>query len=526
MPGAWTSCKLEDLATLTIGGDWGKAFEYVDENYVTARCIRASELRGWTQNKGASAALRRIKKDSLIKRKLQIGDILVEVSGGGPEQPVGRTALIDETVLSTNPEEPKICTNFFRLFRPEPNINSAYLQLYLVCFYQSGQINAYQAGSNNLRNLKFANYLTIEVPLPPIAEQRRIVAKIEALFSELDKGIESLETAREQLKVYRQAVLKQAFEGKLTAQWRVENPEAVLSAEDLLSRLRAQRKQSHDDATLAWKRNFEDWQSKNSGQSKPKKPAKPIAIDPVENGEFPVFPKDWLVLRFGALCASIRNGISKKPEGAAGSKILRISAVRPMECALDDIRLIDNEDGIFGDYFLNAGDLLFTRYNGSRAYVGVSALYRGNGDHLFPDKLIQARLAVPIIRPDYLEMAVNCSISREHIEKRIRTTAGQSGVSGSDIKSIPVPVCSPAEQDLIVEKVQSVWQESGRLLVEINHAIQQSEALRQSILKKAFSGQLVPQDPNDEPASALLARIKAEKAARAKPDKRSRKTAA
>ena len=63
--------------------------------------------------------------------------------------------------------------------------------------------------------------------LPPLNEQRRIIAKIDELFSELDKGIESLETAREQLKNYRQAVLKQAFEGKLTAQWRERNKDKL-----------------------------------------------------------------------------------------------------------------------------------------------------------------------------------------------------------------------------------------------------------------------------------------------------------
>jgi type I restriction enzyme S subunit len=83
-----------------------------------------------------------------------------------------------------------------------------------VYFYQSGRINSYQAGSNNLRNLKFTDYLGIQVPLPPRPEQDRIVAKIEALFYELDKGIESLETAREQLKVYRQAAAQAGVRGR------------------------------------------------------------------------------------------------------------------------------------------------------------------------------------------------------------------------------------------------------------------------------------------------------------------------
>ena len=218
LPKTWDSIPLDCLTVHVLGGDWGKSADHDDPDYVCVRCIRASELRDWESEHGSTAALRKIKKSSLISRELRDGDIVVEVSGGGPEQPVGRTALINSTVLAKNPRYPKICTNFFRLLRPAREMNSSFLNLYLKFFYQTGKIAAYQGGSNNLRNLKFNDYLTISVPIPPVAEQRRIVAKIEELFSELDKGIESLKAARAKLNIYRQAVLKHAFEGKLTAQ--------------------------------------------------------------------------------------------------------------------------------------------------------------------------------------------------------------------------------------------------------------------------------------------------------------------
>ena len=76
-------------------------------------------------------------------------------------------------------------------------MNSGFLNYYLKFIYKTGKITAYQSGSNNLRNLKFNEYLSIRIPIPPVAEQSRIVAKIEEHFSELDKGIESLKTARD-----------------------------------------------------------------------------------------------------------------------------------------------------------------------------------------------------------------------------------------------------------------------------------------------------------------------------------------
>ncbi|MEI2710785.1 MAG: restriction endonuclease subunit S [Chitinophagaceae bacterium] len=217
LPKDWKWEKLEDALDFVIGGDWGKDESFEDSNYGFAYCIRGSEIKNWEDEKGRTASLRKIKLSNIEKRKLFEGDILVEISGGGPEQPVGRTVLIDKTVLNYKPEIPKICTNFLRLIRPKNYVEGKFLNLYLKLFYYSGEIVKYQGGSNNLRNLKFPDYVKIKFPLPPLPTQQAIVAKIEELFSELDKGIEQLKTAQQQIKTYRQAVLKWAFEGKLTS---------------------------------------------------------------------------------------------------------------------------------------------------------------------------------------------------------------------------------------------------------------------------------------------------------------------
>ena len=111
----------------------------------------------------------------------------------------------------------------------------------------------------------------------------------------------------------------------------------------------------------------------------------------------------------------------------------------------------------------------------------------------------------------FLEKALNSGASRAFVESKIRTTAGQSGVSGEDIKNIPVPVCCFDEQLAIVEELESKLSEADQLDQTLATALQQADALRQAILKKAFSGQLVAQDKNDEPATALLERIRAGK---------------
>ena len=346
--------------------------------------------------------------------------------------------------------------------------------------------------STTIPSLAKRDIEAIIFPLPPLAEQKRIVAKIEELFSELEAGEESLRLARRQLATYRQSLLKQAFQGHLTAKWREQNPDKLESAETLLARIQADRE----------------------ARSGPKaKKADSLAPFPASElvGGFPL-PPDWLVLTYGDLCSVVRNGISQKPSGDCGHKIARISAVRPMTFNYDDYRFIDCDDETVAAYTLTNGDLVFTRYNGARRFVGVCAQFKGHEPRLYPDKLICTRPDLPQLDPRYLEIALNCGLSRAWLETKIRTTAGQSGVSGGDVKAMPVPICPLPEQHEIVRLLDEQFEAIGRNEREIDAALKRSEALRQSILHRAFTGRLVPQDPADEPATELLARLRAGKA--------------
>lgn len=363
--------------------------------------------------------------------------------------------------------------------------------------------------------------------LPPfsLAHQRHIVAKIEELFSELDAGVESLKTAKTQLAVYRQALLKKAFEGKLTENWRTKNADKIEPADQLLERIRKERENRYQQQLKEWQQASKAWEKNGKDGKKPTKPRKPKPVEPLskcELAELPELPEGWVVLRYGDICSVVRNGLSAKPVGSEGYKISRISAVRSMEFDYSDYRYISLPLDEAREYTLRLGDLVFTRYNGSRRYVGVCAMFNGKHERLFPDKLIQTRPDLPSIEPSFLEKALNCGLSRAFLETRIRTTAGQSGVSGSDIKETAVPLCSLPEQQEIVRILEEQFSAIEQNEQEIDAALERSEALRQSILKKAFSGKLVPQDPEDEPADVLLKRIQDERQAAAvsKPKKK------
>lgn len=385
-----------------------------------------------------------------------------------------------------------------------PSMENQYAYYFLLSKYQEINTRAKGSGTPHVDPDLLWNY---DFPIPPYAEQNRIVAKIEELFSELDSGIASLKTAREQLKIYRQALLKHAFEGKLTEQWRKDNPDQLETPEQLLAHIQQERETRYQQQLNDWKQAVKDWEAQGKEGKKPSKPTKSSKLQSIANAvDLP-----WCFVNYEGVCELIRNGVSAKPVGDSGAKIFRISAVRAMSFNLSDIRYINNIDGQYNDFFLKKGDLVFTRYNGTREYVGVCAEYKGDESHLYPDKLILTRLGVQSILPSFLEKAFATGISRSFIEERIRTTAGQSGVSGGDIKSAPIPICSLAEQQEIVNQLEEKLSIVEQNEKEIENTLAKAELLRQSILKKAFSGQLVPQDLSDEPASELLARIKAEK---------------
>jgi len=393
-----------------------------------------------------------------------------------------------------------LATNQAIAFAYKNEIDPMYLFYFLMRI--RGRLISLGKGATQL-NISQTVIKAFPFVIAPLAEQHRIVAKIEELFSELDKGVENLKLVQEQLKVYRQALLKHAFEGKLTAKWREKNVEIFETVEVMLTRIQLERQKIHRQQII-------DWEASGKKGGKPRMPK---LLDPLATEELkklPNLPEGWGWVQYGNLCSFVRNGISAKPGGDTGVPIFRISAVRPLYFDMADIRYLDNSNGDFDSYYLERGDLVFTRYNGSRHYVGVCAEYRSDEKRLFPDKLVQTRVSSNQISTSYLERALNSRYSRAFIETKIRTTAGQSGISGDDIRNIPVPLCSKDEQIQINLELELKLSEIDQLVDVVDSSLHHSFALRQSILQKAFSGKLVPQDPNDEPASELLVRIKAD----------------
>ena len=339
------------------------------------------------------------------------------------------------------------------------------------------------------------------IPLPPLKEQHRIVAKIEELFSELDKGIEYLKTAQAQLKVCRQALLKHAFEGKLTAQWREQHRDKLETASALQQRIQQERAQRYQ-------RQLADWESSGKLGSKPKPPKTLPLLTAEELAQLPELPEGWGWVKLGQVFnVYVGSTPSRKRADFWNGDISWVSSGEVAFC-----RIKETKEKITNIGYENAsteihpiGTIMLAmigegKTRGQAAILDIAAAHNQNTAAI---RVSESKCSSSFI---YYYLVYQYEITR-----KIGSGNNQKALNKERVSDLIFPLCSIAEMDEVVRCIDEKLSIADQLDQTITTALQQAEALRQSILKKAFSGQLVPQDPNDEPASELLARIKAER---------------
>ena len=346
-----------------------------------------------------------------------------------------------------------------------------------------------------------------------------MVAKTEKLFSKLDKGIESLKTAQAQLKVYRQAVLKHAFEGKLTEQWREENKDKLETPEQLLARIKRERTTGYEKKLKGWKAAVQEWEGSGKRDKRPVKPKPanyPSPIRQEDRERLPDLPDGWAWIRLAQLFStSPQNGIYKPAsEYGIGTQIIRIDDFYDgkliRRTGFKKLRLSNEE---IEKYKVRNSDLIINRVN-SIEYLGKCALVVFLTENtVFESNIMKCCVIEGVISMAYVATYLSSHEGRNRLCENAKHAVNQASINQTDVGNTSVPITSTEEQLLIVQKIEQKLSQTDALIRQIEGHLKKANALRQSILKQAFSGQLVPQDPSDEPASALLTRIRASKGA-------------
>lgn len=297
---------------------------------------------------------------------------------------------------------------------------------YLLYFFRYFEAQLQQKGTGTTFKAITQDIIkNLEVQIPSMTKQKLIVARIEELFSELDNGVETLRKTKQQLAVYRQAVLQEAFSGNLT--------------------------------------------------------------------------KSEL-LKFGVLGSYIekpRYGTSKRcdyNQGGDSTAVYRIPNIDYVAGCIDhgDIKYASFTDSQVQDLHLENGDLLIIRSNGSASLVGRAAIIKENDTKgIFAGYLMRLRIKnKSVLAPRFLLFYLQSHKAREYIENKAKSTSGVHNINSAEVCGLEIPVFDYAQQLKVVEAIEARLSVCDNIEKTVNTALQQAEAMRQSILKQAFEGRL------------------------------------
>lgn len=426
----------------------------------------------------------------MTRGHIQKGDILIVKDGAT----TGKTSL----VRGSFPYPKAVINEHVFKCRCTDDVDSKYVFYFLLSSDGNQQIlKDFRGAAQGGISQQFAEIVTVSIA--PFNEQKRIVTEIENQFSRLDEATAALKRIKANLKRYKASVLKAAVEGKLTEEWRNrsgERPFAHAREEtgaDLLKRILAERRRKWEEEYIkkyvrahGHAPRDDKWKKKYNTMPQP-------GSDEIE--QLYKLPGKWAYVRLGELIDEPKYGTSKKCDYKInGIGVLRIPNVVNGFIDASDLKFAGFDEREIQTYRLKEGDILTIRSNGSVSLVGKCALVTKSDErYLYAGYLIKMRPFRDVVCSKYLMFCFSSLMIRKQIESKAKSTSGVNNINSGELKSLIVPISRKEEQEEIVRIVDEKLSSIDYLELAIDSNLKRAERLRQSILKKGFSGKLISQ---------------------------------
>lgn len=504
LPGGWTTVRVEGLGGGEGGaltdGPFGSNLKTCHYTTTGPRVIRLQNI-GEGTFRDDQAHVEQAHFERLRKHEALAGDVVVAMLGDVVPRACLVPAHVGPAIVKADCVRLRVAESIALARYVAAGLNSDQLRRQAERLVHG--VGRPRLGLGRLRELEF--------PLAPLPEQRRIVECLDSYTSRLDEAEAALERVRRNLKRYRAAVLQAAVEGRLVpteaelarAEGRDYEP-----ASELLKRILAERRRRWEESELARLKTAGTAPKDDRWKAKYEEPQE------VPARTLPAVPEGWCWATLDCL-AEVKGGITKNEarrttEPMRDVPYLRVANVQRGRLELSDVATIKATAAEVQDLRLRPGDILFNE-GGDRDKLGRGWVWQGQiAECIHQNHVFRARLHSSDVIPEYVSWYGNSSGQRYFFDQGKQTT-NLASLNMTKLKRLPVPLPPAAEQRRIALRVQALLSAEEEVSRDVSVSIQRALRLRQSILKWAFEGKLVDQDPNDEPASVLLDRIRRER---------------
>lgn len=473
VPENWIWTRLENISEYI---QRGKSPKYVEESSVKVISQKCVQWSGFDLSKA-----RFINEETLFsykeERLLRKHDLLWNSTGTGT---IGRVGKINQEL-----QETVVADSHVTVIRANDRLKeSTFLYRWLSSPFVQNRINDNSSGSTNQIELSLSAVKKQLVPLPPLNEQKRIAEKVERLLGKIEEAKVLIEKAKEMFEFRRAAILDKAFRGNLTRSWR-ENKKINQTVTEWLLEI---------ESLKTSKSKFKD------------------QLDPQILEQLYILPPEWKWIRLNDLIESSTYGTSSKTnDDTSGTAVLRMGNIVDGKIVLNDLKYLPTDHVDVKKYDLEENDLLFNRTN-SYELVGKTALITSElvEDFTFASYLIRVRLLFKDILASYVCHFINSHLGRNMLLSMVTQQVGQANINSQKLASLPIPL--PPKEEIIeivgqLDKYRELEKEQKELLGIESHI----ESMTQSILFKAFQGELGTNDPTEESAIELLKEVLQEK---------------